>query len=47
MPAMNDNALPEGFRLLPGLLAPEQRQALIAELAALPPGASAVRPDLA
>jgi hypothetical protein len=43
MPAMNDNALPEGFRLLPGLLAPEQRQALIAELVALPPGAAGQR----
>jgi len=43
MPALNDDALPEGFRLLPGLLDAGQRQALIAELAALPPGAAGQR----
>jgi hypothetical protein len=34
MPALSDDALPEGFRLLPGLLEPERRRALIAELSA-------------
>jgi len=43
MPAFHDDALPEGFRLLPGLLAPEQRQSLIAELSTLPPGAAGQR----
>lgn len=43
MPATNDNALPEGFRLLPGLLAPERRQQLIVELDTLPPGAAGLR----
>lgn len=43
MPVLIDDALPDGFRLLPGLLAPEQRQALIAELATLPPGAAGQR----
>jgi hypothetical protein len=43
MPVLNDNALPEGFRLLPGLLAPERRQELIAELATLPAGAAGQR----
>ena len=43
MPALNDDALPEGFRLLRGLLAPERRQALIAELATLPPGVAGQR----
>ena len=43
MPAPNDDALPEGFRLLPGLLTHERRQAVIAELAALPPGAAGQR----
>lgn len=43
MPALSDDALPEGFRLLPGLLAPEKRLALIAELSALPPGAAGQR----
>lgn len=43
MPALNDDALPEGFRLLPGLLAPERRRALIAELATLAPGAAGQR----
>lgn len=43
MPVANDDALPEGFRLLPGLLAPERRQALIAELATLPPGVAGLR----
>jgi len=43
MPVLNDDVLPEGFRLLPGLLAPEQRQALNAELATLPPGAAGQR----
>ena len=38
MPVPHDDALPEGFRLLPGLLTPERRQTLVAELAALPPG---------
>ena len=36
MPVVPDDALPEGFLLLPGLLAPPQRKALIQELAALP-----------
>jgi hypothetical protein len=43
MPVANDDALPEGFRLLPGLLAPERWQALTAELATLPPGAAGQR----
>ncbi|MFG6428453.1 phytanoyl-CoA dioxygenase family protein [Roseateles sp. LYH14W] len=43
MPVLNDDALPEGFRLLPGLLALERRQGLIAELATLPPGAAGQR----
>jgi ectoine hydroxylase-related dioxygenase (phytanoyl-CoA dioxygenase family) len=43
MPATNDNALPEGFRLLAGLLTPERRQTLIAELATLPPGTAGQR----
>lgn len=43
MPDLNDDTLPDGFRLIPGLLAPEQRQALIAELATLPPGAAGQR----
>jgi hypothetical protein len=43
MPVLIDDALPDGFRLLPGLLAPEQQQALIAELATLPPGAAGQR----
>ncbi len=47
MPLPHDDALPEGFRLLPGLLTPDQRQALIAELAALPPGAAGQRELLA
>jgi Phytanoyl-CoA dioxygenase (PhyH) len=47
MPVLDDDALPEGFRLLPGLLAPAQRQALIAELATLPPGAAGQRELLA
>ena len=40
---LNDDALPDGFRLLPGLLGPGQRQALIAELATPPPGAAGQR----
>lgn len=43
MPLPPDDALPEGFHLLPGLLTPERRQALIAELAVLPPGAAGQR----
>jgi hypothetical protein len=43
MPVPHDDALPEGFRLLPGLLTPERRQALVTELAALPPGAAGQR----
>jgi len=43
MPVLNDNALPEGFRLLPSLLESQQRQALISELATLPPGAAGQR----
>lgn len=43
MPAVPDDALPEGFLLLPGLLAPQRRQALIDELSALPPGAAGQR----
>lgn len=43
MPVPHDDALPEGFRLLPGLLTPERRQALVAELAVLPPGAAGQR----
>lgn len=43
MPVLIDAALPEGYRLIPGLLAPERRQALIAELAMLPPGAAGQR----
>ncbi len=39
----HDDALPEGFFLLPGLLTSERRQALVAELAALPPGAAGQR----
>ncbi|KQY80205.1 MULTISPECIES: phytanoyl-CoA dioxygenase family protein [Roseateles] len=43
MPVANDDALPEGFLLLPGLLGAEQRGALIAELTALPPGTAGQR----
>jgi hypothetical protein len=43
MPALNDDALPEGFRLLPGLLEPARRRALIDELSALPPGSAGQR----
>ena len=43
MPAQHDDPLPDGFRLLPGLLALERRQALIAELGTLPPGAAGQR----
>lgn len=43
MPVLPDDALPDGYRLLPGLLTPDHRQALIAELAALPPGAAGQR----
>ncbi|WP_457427518.1 phytanoyl-CoA dioxygenase family protein [Roseateles sp. P5_E7] len=43
MPVLNDDALPAGFRLLPGLLAPERRQALIVELVTLPPGSARQR----
>jgi hypothetical protein len=43
MPAVKDDALPEGFHLIPGLLSRERRQALIAELAALPPGVAGQR----
>lgn len=39
----HDDALPEGFRLLRGLLTSKRRQALVAELAALPPGAAGQR----
>lgn len=43
MPVLNDATLPDGFRLIPGLLTPEQRRALTAELATLPPGAAGQR----
>ena len=43
MPAVPDDALPEGFLLLPGLLTPERRQALGAEVATLPPGTAGRR----
>ena len=43
MPVLNDDALPEGFHLLPGLLEPARRQALIAELSTLPAGAAGQR----
>lgn len=43
MLARPDDALPEGFLLLPGLLSSDRRQALIAELSALPPGAAGQR----
>lgn len=43
MPALSDSALPEGFLLIRGLLAIEQRQALIAQLATLPPGTAGQR----
>ncbi len=43
MPVLNDDALPEGFRLIPGLLSRERQQALIAELAALPAGSAGQR----
>lgn len=43
MPAVNDDALPEGYLLLPGLLEPEQRQALIARLGTLPAGTAGER----
>ncbi|MBV8034924.1 phytanoyl-CoA dioxygenase family protein [Roseateles sp.] len=43
MPAFSDDVLPEGFHLLPGLLAPQRRQALIDELSTLPPGAAGQR----
>lgn len=39
MSAMRDDLLPQGFLLLPGLLNPLQRQAVAAQVAALPPGA--------
>lgn len=47
MPDRDDDKLPEGFHLLPGLLAPGRRQALIARLAALPAGAAGQRELLA
>ena len=47
MPDLIDAALPDGYRLLAGLLTPERRHALIAELAALPPGAAGQRELLA
>jgi len=43
MPVVPDDALPEGYSLLPGLLTLQRRQALIAELSALPPGAAGQR----
>lgn len=43
MPVTSDDFLQQGFQLLPGLLAADQRQALIRELAALPPGAAGQR----
>lgn len=43
MPVLNDEVLPEGHSLQPRLLSPERREALIAELAALPPGAAGQR----
>ncbi|MGM9480680.1 phytanoyl-CoA dioxygenase family protein [Roseateles sp. NT4] len=43
MPVLNDDALPEGFRLIPGLLSRERRQALVAELSALPAGSAGQR----
>ena len=43
MPDRSDDFLQQGFQLLRGLLASRQRQALIAELAALPPGAAGQR----
>ncbi|WP_373716293.1 phytanoyl-CoA dioxygenase family protein [Roseateles sp.] len=43
MPLSTDDVMPDGFRVLRGLIAPGQRQALIAELAALPPGAAGQR----
>lgn len=43
MPAVNDDALPEGYLLLPGLLAPAQRLRLIAQLGELPAGAAGER----
>ncbi len=43
MPAAPDDALPEGFLLLPNLLPAKQRQALIAELTGLPLGIAGQR----
>ncbi len=43
MPALRDDALPEGFRLLPDLLGSDRRRALIARLSALPPGTAGER----
>jgi len=43
MSIQHRDALPDGFRLLPDLLSLEWRQALIAELGALPPGAAGHR----
>ena len=43
MKELLDTALPQGFRLHPGLLSPHRRRALLAELAALPPGAAGQR----
>jgi hypothetical protein len=43
MPVLNDDALSDGYCLLPGLLGFEQRRALTAELSALPPGAAGQR----
>lgn len=43
MPAVNDDALPEGYLLLPGLLAPVQCQSLIGQLGELPAGTAGQR----
>ncbi|MFG6413528.1 phytanoyl-CoA dioxygenase family protein [Roseateles sp. DC23W] len=43
MPAVNDDALPEGYLLVPGLLSLEQRQVLIDQLGALPAGTAGER----
>ena len=47
MPVTSDDFLQQGFLLIPGLLTSDLRQALIAELAALPPGVAGQRELLA
>lgn len=43
MPVLNEDTLPSGFSLLPGLLGPQRRRALMADLETLPAGAAGQR----